>query len=371
MLVSLFDHLASPSDAEYSRPNEIASHLWVWREIRFSVIHGWALLVSPFVPCSPCCDRDAMRLHAVSLGFGDVILNKFECSHSFRVQASGSWRSFDRDSVIWMAAVYDYFVFTLAVLLAATIVSGVVVPVWFFPVPRPRLSVLCVRRYFAGCDYRGCLVLWLSGNVPGLFSHTYSNSQDVNEDTRRKAKLPSVRVYSVSQVHESMGAARVERAFVGVFAQVMNLSAAAAYVAMAFMFLGTVEAGSSSAAALDGDFASVFFYSVLEAVDVVVLREPDSRGAAALFGALCQGCFYSLLGDADKLTTGGKFSSAAAVLKDDIVLGERDSVLDDGWEVGHNVASCRTGGTGVQASGRVGVPGGVPQRAAESSCFWH
>ena len=41
-------------------------------------------------------------------------------------------------------------------------------------------------------------------------------------------------------------------------------------------------------------------------------------------------------GAVDKLCSGGEFSSAAAALNYDVVLVERNSVLDDGWEVGHH-----------------------------------
>ena len=157
-----------------------------------------------------------------------------------------------------------------------------------------------------------------------------------------------------------MATARAERAYVGAFVQFRSLCAAAASVAIALMFLGTLEAGFSAAAALVGDFVSVSLHSVLKAVGAVVLGEPGSSAVAALYGVIiCLSCFYSVVGDVDKLSTGGELFSAAAALKDDIVLIERNSVLDDDREVGHNAASCLTAGTGVQASGRVDVPGGV------------
>ena len=86
-----------------------------------------------------------------------------------------------------------------------------------------------------------------------------------------------------------------------------------------------------------------------------MLGEPNSSAAAAFHGVLCLACFHSVVRDVDKLSAAGEFSTAAAALKHDIVLVERNSVLDDDWEVG------------VQASGRVDVPGGVPQLAPASS----
>ena len=45
----------------------------------------------------------------------------------------------------------------------------------------------------------------------------------------------------------------------------------------------------------------------------------------------------------DKLSSGGEFSSAAVALNYDVVLVERNSVLDDGWEVGRtSLAVCRS-----------------------------
>ena len=47
-------------------------------------------------------------------------------------------------------------------------------------------------------------------------------------------------------------------------------------------------------------------------------------------------------GAVDKLSSGGELSSAAAALNYDVVPVDRNSVLDDGWEVGHHTASSLT-----------------------------
>ena len=88
----------------------------------------------------------------------------------------------------------------------------------------------------------------------------------------------------------------------------------------------------------------------------MVLKDPAAE--AAFDGALCPVCLNSLVGSVDKLNSGGEFSSAAAGLKDDLALVEQNSVLDGDWEVGHFAGSCLTVVNGVQASGRVDVPGG-------------
>ena len=63
--------------------------------------------------------------------------------------------------------------------------------------------------------------------------------------------------------------------------------------------------------------------------------------------------------------------SAAAALECDFCLVNPESVLGSDGEVGHNTASSLTAGMGDQASGRVDVPGGVPQLASISSqVFW-
>ena len=72
----------------------------------------------------------------------------------------------------------------------------------------------------------------------------------------------------------------------------------------------------------------------------------------------------ALPGAVDMLSFGGEFSSAAAALNYGVVPVERNSVLGDGWEVGHHTASSLTSGIGDQASGRVDVPGGVSKLAA-------
>ena len=59
--------------------------------------------------------------------------------------------------------------------------------------------------------------------------------------------------------------------------------------------------------------------------------------------------------------------SAAAAMDGDFVFVEQFSVLDSDWEVGHNAARSLPVGTGVQASGRVDVPGGVLRHAAAHS----
>ena len=182
------------------------------------------------------------------------------------------------------------------------------------------------------------------------------------ESSQSKEVYLSVRCESFPTLHvqASMATACAERAYVGAFVQFMSLCAAAASVATAFMFLGALEAGFSAAAALVGDFVLVSLYSVLGAMGAVVLGEPDSSAATAFYGALCLSYFYSVSGDADVLSTG--VSSVAAALDVD-----RNSMLDDDWEVVHNAASCLTAGTGVQASGRLDVPGGVPHLAAAPS----
>ena len=83
----------------------------------------------------------------------------------------------------------------------------------------------------------------------------------------------------------------------------------------------------------------------------------DAREDAQAFDKEPSGAF-------DKLSSGGEFSSAAAVLNCGVVLVERNSVLDDGWEVGHHTVSSLTAGIWDQASGRVDVPGGVSKFAA-------
>ena len=59
--------------------------------------------------------------------------------------------------------------------------------------------------------------------------------------------------------------------------------------------------------------------------------------------------------------------SAAAALECDFSLVNPESVLGSDGEVGHNTASSLTAGIGDQASGRVDVPGGVPQLASAAS----
>ena len=119
MLASLFARVASPSDAEYSCPYEIASHLWVGHvpfrlpstEGKFDseefMVGLWfvrlscALLVATALTCAVVlclCTQ-------LPVGTGDVILDKIELSPSFRVQASGSWHCVVRYNAIWMALV--------------------------------------------------------------------------------------------------------------------------------------------------------------------------------------------------------------------------------------------------------------------------
>ena len=105
--------------------------------------------------------------------------------------------------------------------------------------------------------------------------------------------------------------------------------------------------------------------------------------AAAISGAL-KICF-TFVERLSNLSTLEGLESAAAWLvtsmkvvgrhahQDTITSVERHTVLVDletfigsDGEVGHNTASILTAGIGVQASGRVDVPGGVPQPAAAS-----
>ena len=68
---------------------------------------------------------------------------------------------------------------------------------------------------------------------------------------------------------------------------------------------------------------------------------------------------------------GAAAAATAGALQFFLTLEEKHSFLVDievfneyYWEVGHNTASSLTEGIGDQASGRVDVPGGVPQPAA-------
>ena len=63
----------------------------------------------------------------------------------------------------------------------------------------------------------------------------------------------------------------------------------------------------------------------------------------------------------------GLYCPAAAALEFGFGLVDLGSVLESDREVGHNTASSLTAGIGDQASGRVDVPGGVPQLASAAS----
>ena len=112
----------------------------------------------------------------------------------------------------------------------------------------------------------------------------------------------------------------------------MSLCAAAASVAVAFWYFGTLKVDSSAAAAFDGDLGLQSFHSVSEAVENVGHCEFDSSAAAGMDG--------------------------------DLFLDEFHSVLEADGEVGHSVGSCLTTSTGGQATGRVDVPGDAHQPAA-------
>ena len=93
---------------------------------------------------------------------------------------------------------------------------------------------------------------------PGFLS-VHLRGPAIKESSQCKEVFLSIccESFTALQVQASMATARAERAYAGTFDQFRSLCAAAASAAMAFMFLGTLEAGFLAAAALVGDFVSV------------------------------------------------------------------------------------------------------------------